>query len=72
MPVEGKVGTVGRKLDEYGEVRGLVVAAFKEVNEGLNELVTIALHRKWDYRKSESMRRLRWRFRWRGSGRSSV
>ena len=44
--VEGEVGRVERKLLEYGEVKGLVVGAFGEVSEGLNDLVqTLALSR---------------------------
>ena len=38
----GQVGRVQRKLETYGEVRGLVFGAFGEVSEGVHELVQIA------------------------------
>ena len=37
--VEGEVGRVERKLEDYGQVRGLVFGAFGEASEGVHELV---------------------------------
>ena len=43
---EGEVGRVQRKLEGYGEVRGLVFGAFGECSEGVHELVqTLAVSR---------------------------
>ena len=36
---EGAVGRVQRKLEDFGEVRGLVFGAFGEASEGVHELV---------------------------------
>ena len=38
---EGEVGRVQRKLEGYGEVRGLVFGAFGEASEGVHDLVQI-------------------------------
>ena len=38
---EGAVGRVQRKLEEFGEVRGLVFGAFWEASEGVHELVHV-------------------------------
>ena len=38
---EGAVGRVQRKLEDYGEVRGLVFGAFGEASEGVHELVHV-------------------------------
>ena len=37
----GEVGRVQRKLETFGEVRGLVFGAFGEVSEGVHELVQV-------------------------------
>ena len=38
---EGAVGRVQIKLEDYGEVRGLVFGAFWEASEGVHELVHV-------------------------------
>ena len=38
---EGEIGRVKRKLEEYGEVRGLVFGAFGEASEDVHKLVHI-------------------------------
>ena len=38
---EGEVGRVQRKLEGYGEVRGLVFGAFGEASQGVHDLVPI-------------------------------
>ena len=37
----GEVGRVQRKLETFGEVRGLVFGAFGEVSEGVHELIQV-------------------------------
>ena len=43
---EGAVGRVQRRLEDFGEVRGLVFGAFGEASEGVHELVHVLANRR--------------------------